>query len=66
MPAMVDVGSVSCFVVAAVLVVGGTLATGVFPPTLPYQILAGGIIVSGFALVFLCLADDPMAWFDTT
>lgn len=40
---------------AIVLVVGGTLATGVLPPTLPYQLLAGAIIVAGFGLGYLGL-----------
>lgn len=40
---------------AALLVVGGTLATGVLPPTLPYQILAGGLIVAGFVVGYLGL-----------
>lgn len=42
-------------VVAALLVVGGTLATGYLPPTLPYQLLAGGIIVAGFVVGYLGL-----------
>ena len=42
-------------VLAAVLVVGGTLATGVLPPTLPYQLLAGALIVAGFGLGYLGL-----------
>lgn len=40
-------------VVAAVLVLGGTLATGVLPPTLPYQVVAGLLIVAGFALGYV-------------
>lgn len=40
---------------AALLVVGGTLATGFLPPTLPYQLLAGALIVAGFALGYLGL-----------
>lgn len=41
--------------VAGILVIAGTLATGLFPSTLPYQILAGGIIVAGFAVGFASL-----------
>lgn len=44
-----------CLLVAAVLVVGGTLATGYLPTTTAYQALAGATIVTGFALVFVCL-----------
>ena len=35
---------------AVLLVVGGTLATGFLPATLPYQILAGAVIIAGFGL----------------
>lgn len=38
---------------ATLLVLGGTLATGVLPPTPRYQLLAGLIIVAGFALGFI-------------
>lgn len=38
---------------AVALVLGGTLATGVLPPTAPYQALAGGLIVAGFALLMV-------------
>lgn len=40
---------------AVLLVVGGTLATGFLPPTLPSQLLAGALIVAGFALGYLGL-----------
>lgn len=40
---------------AVVLVVVGTLATGFLPPTLPYQLLAGTLIVVGFGLGYLGL-----------
>jgi fructose-1,6-bisphosphatase/inositol monophosphatase family enzyme len=40
---------------AIILVAGGTLATGVLPPTLPYQLLAGAIIVAGFGLGYIGL-----------
>lgn len=40
---------------AALLVVVGTLATGVLPPTLPYQLLAGALIVAGFVVGYLGL-----------
>lgn len=45
----------ACLVGAVVLVIGGTLATGVLPSTLPYQVLAGGAIVAGFALGYACV-----------
>lgn len=38
---------------AVALVLGGTFATGLLPPTAPYQILAGGLIVAGFALLLV-------------
>ncbi|PSP82298.1 hypothetical protein BRC83_09750 [Halobacteriales archaeon QS_1_68_17] len=38
--------------VGAVLIVAGTLATGLLPPTPLYQVLAGAIIVGGFAVAF--------------
>ena len=44
-----------CLGVAVVLIFTGTLATGLVPSTAPYQILAGGIIVAGFAVGYLCL-----------
>lgn len=40
---------------AILLVLAGTLATGVLPPTLPYQLLAGLLIVAGFALTYVGL-----------
>lgn len=40
---------------AILLVLGGTLATGVFPPTLPYQLVAGLLIVAGFGLGYAAL-----------
>ncbi|MFB6220230.1 MAG: hypothetical protein ABEH90_02210 [Halolamina sp.] len=38
---------------AVLLVLGGTLATGVLPPTPRYQFLAGLVIVAGFALGYV-------------
>lgn len=46
-----------CLGVAVALIVTGTLATGLLPPTPLYQVLAGGIIVGGFAVVFICLGS---------
>jgi len=40
---------------AAVLIVTGTLATGLFPSSPFYQALAGGIIVVGFAIGYVGL-----------
>lgn len=45
----------ACLAVAVLLVVVGSLATGVVPATLPYQALAGAVIVAGFALAFACV-----------
>lgn len=42
---------------AAVLVVAGTLLTGILPSTALYQTIAGGVIVAGFALVYLTLGE---------
>lgn len=44
-----------CLGVAVLLVVTGTLATGLLPSALPYQILSGGIIIAGFAIGYACL-----------
>lgn len=44
-----------CLVVAAALVVAGTLATGLLPPTTGSQVLAGAVIVAGFGLGFVCM-----------
>jgi fructose-1,6-bisphosphatase/inositol monophosphatase family enzyme len=44
-----------CLAIAGILVVAGTLATGVLPQTTLSQVLAGTIIVAGFALGFVCL-----------
>jgi len=48
-----------CFAVAAVLVSGGTLATGLVPQETLYQAAVGGVIVAGFVLIVLCLRDEP-------
>lgn len=50
---------VVCFVVAAALVSGGTLATGVLPQELLFQVAAGTVIVAGFVVIVLCLRDEP-------
>lgn len=44
-----------CLAIAGLLVVGGTLATGLVPQEPLYQVLAGAIIVAGFGLGFVCL-----------
>ena len=51
----------ACLGVAGVLVITGTIATGLVPSTTLYQVLAGGIIVAGFAIGYLCLGtfDSP-------
>lgn len=56
---MVERSTVGCFLLAGALVVVGTLATGFLPPTLPYQVLAGGTIVAGFAVIVFCLREEP-------
>lgn len=49
-----DQRDVGCLVTAASVIVVGTLSTGWLPPTAPYQVLAGGIIVLGFAMLLYC------------
>jgi hypothetical protein len=49
---------VACFVVAAIMVTAGTIGTGVLPATLPFQLLAGGLILAAFALIVVCLKDE--------
>ncbi len=44
-----------CLGLAALLVISGTLATGLLPSTRLSQILAGGIIVAGFGIGYACL-----------
>lgn len=44
-----------CLAVAGLVVVAGTLATGLLPQTTPYQVLSGMIIVAGFGLGFYCV-----------
>jgi hypothetical protein len=46
---------------AAVLVVGGTLATGYLPSTPRSQLIAGAIIVAGFALGMYVLGEFEFA-----
>ena len=46
------------FAVALLLVVGGTVAAGLLPGTARYQVLAGGIIVAGFAVAWLALGVE--------
>lgn len=46
-----------CSGLAVALVLAGTLATGLLPSSTPYQVLAGGIIVAGFALLLYCFRD---------
>jgi hypothetical protein len=50
---------VACFVVAAVMVSVGTLASGLVPPTLPFQLLIGAVILGAFVLIVICLRDEP-------
>lgn len=41
--------------VAVSLIIIGTIATGLLPSAAPYQAVAGGIIVAGFAMGYWCL-----------
>lgn len=52
-----DRRQLGCVTVAFVLVIGGTLATGVLPASAPYQAVAGGVIVAGFAVLGYCFSD---------
>lgn len=52
-----DSRAVGCAAVAVALVVVGTLATGWLPSSTPYQVVAGGVIVAGFALLLYCFRD---------
>lgn len=45
----------ACLALAASLLVTGTLATGLLPSGTVYQVLAGAIIVAGFAVGYACL-----------
>jgi hypothetical protein len=45
-------------VVAVVLVIGGTLATGLLPSEPRYQAVAGAIIVAGFAAPVVCFGRE--------
>ena len=45
----------ACLGLAVVMVITGTVATGLLPSTILYQVLAGGVIVAGFAVTFVCL-----------
>ena len=45
---------IGCVLFAFALVVAGTFATGLLPSSAPYQAVAGGVIVAGFALLFYC------------
>lgn len=49
---------VACFVVAAIMVSVGTLATGLLPAELPFQLLAGSLVLGAFALLVICLKDE--------
>jgi hypothetical protein len=50
---------VVCFVIAAILISVGTLASGLVPPTLPFQLLVGAVILGAFVLIVVCLRDEP-------
>jgi hypothetical protein len=48
-----------CFIVAAIMISIGTLASGFLPPTLPFQLLIGAVILGAFVLIVVCLRDEP-------
>ena len=50
---------VGCFVVAAIMISGATLASGFVPPTLPFQIAIGAVVLAAFVLLVVCLTDEP-------
>lgn len=50
---------VVCFVIAAIMISSGTLASGLVPPTLPFQLLIGAVILGAFVLIVVCLRDEP-------
>jgi hypothetical protein len=50
---------VVCFVVAAIMISVGTLASGFVPATLPFQIAIGAVILGAFVLLIVCLKDEP-------
>lgn len=50
-----------CLGLAAALVVTGTLGTGFLPSTALYQVLAGGLIVAGFLVSFICLGGFELS-----
>ncbi len=50
---------VVCFIIAAIMITVGTLASGLVPSTLPFQLLIGAVILGAFALIVVCLADEP-------
>lgn len=52
-----DARELGCPGAALALVVAGTVATGLLPSSTPYQALAGGIIVAGFAVLLYCFRD---------
>ena len=43
-----------CFLFAALLVTIGTFAAGVLPRTTLFQVIAGAVIVAGFASLYFC------------
>jgi len=52
---MPDRRTIGGMAVAILLIIGGTLATGLLPSSTPYQVLAGGIIVAGFGVAYWTL-----------
>lgn len=45
----------ACLGLAVLLVITGTVATGLLPSTVLYQVFAGSVVVAGFAVSFVCL-----------
>ncbi len=52
---VLDRSEYACLAVAITVVLGGTLAAGLLPQTLPFQVVAGAVIVAGFAVAYACV-----------
>jgi len=52
-----DRRDLGCATLAVALVLVGTFATGLLPASTAYQVVAGGVIVAGFALLLYCFRD---------
>lgn len=50
----IDERDIGCFILAALLVIGGTVAGALLPDSTSGLVVSGGLIVAGFAVVFVC------------